>query len=122
MFQKGKSARWTNKIGAFVLIITAGALHRVKGLTKGVFDLKSVEKALKEGDFIPERIQRLFRDEGPHKVKENLKKTMNLEDDEDLFNSTTLRNLYKMDTYNHNLRKYETYRKFTVFMRFFRKQ
>ena len=47
---------------------------------------------------------------------------MNLEDDEDLFNSTTLRNLYKMDTYNHNLRKYETYRKFTVFMRFFRKQ
>jgi hypothetical protein len=122
MFQKGKSARITNKIGAFVLIIAAGAVHRLKRLTKGVFDLKSVEKALKQGDFIPESIQRLFRDEEPQKVKEVLTKTMNFEEDEDLLNSSTLRNMYRMDNYNHNLRKYETYRKYTVFIRFFRKQ
>ena len=123
MFRKGKSAKLGNKIAAFVLILTAGTIHRIKKISKGVFDLKSIEKQLKEGDLIPESIQRLFRD------AEKLSKLSKTEDSSqvmgfkktELYQTPTLKRIQEWDAYNDNLRVYESYRKFSILARIFRK-
>ena len=119
MFRKGKSARFANKIGAFVLIIAAGTLHRIKKITNGVYNLKNMEKILKQGDLIPESIQRLFRDD--EKPKETLQKT-DIKENADFFQSSALRKIRQMDLYNEKLRVYESYRKYSVFRRLFQKK
>lgn len=120
MFRKGKSARISNKIGAYVLIITAGTLHRIKKMTKGVFDLKNIEKQLKDGDIIPESIQRLFRDEEKKATLENSPNMMGFKKPE-IYINPQLKKVQEWDSYNDNLRVYESYRKFSVFSRLFNK-
>ncbi len=119
MFRKGKSARFANKIGAFVLITAAGTLHRIKKITNGIYNMKSMEKILNQGDLIPESIQRLFRDD--EKSKEPLKKK-DLKETADLYQSSALRKIRQMDLYKEKLRVYESYRKYSVFARLFRKK
>lgn len=119
MFRKGKSAKLTNKIGAFILIITAGTLHRIQRVSKGVFNLNKLEKVFKEGDLIPESIQKLFRDE---EIKPKIRNTMNFQEGDEFFQSQVLKKMLERDTYNENLRNYENYRKYSILMRVFRKK
>ena len=119
MFRKGKSAKLANKIGAFVLIISAGLIHRAKKLSKGVFDWKTFEKSINEGDIIPESIKRLFKDE-LFQMKQAPKTKSEFKPDVELFKLPALKHMHETEEYYEKLRVYESYRKYSIFMRLFK--